>query len=140
MKANEESKTRKLWKTMHKVVLVDFLKINRLFLRFNRLFLSAVNKKQLKTNICKIREKENHTNNLILVHSYTKSYILSPENHRVSTMQSKSRLQTHHQRSDLEHLKTHTSFGKHTTKFRTTSDSAYTSNIQKYKRYIKDYT
>jgi len=32
-------------------------------------------------------------------------------NHWVSTMQSKSILQTHHQRSDLEHLKSHTSFG-----------------------------
>jgi len=33
---------------MHKVVLVDFKKINRLFLRFNRLFLSAANKNNLK--------------------------------------------------------------------------------------------
>ena len=35
-------------------------------------------------------------------------------NHWVSTMQSKSRLQTHHQRSDLEHLKSHTSFDTQT--------------------------
>jgi len=48
MKANEESQTRKLWKTMHKAVLVDFQKINRLFLRLNRLFLSTVNKNNLK--------------------------------------------------------------------------------------------
>jgi len=48
MKANEESQRMKLWKAMHKVVLVDFQKINRLFLRFNRLFLSAVNKNNLK--------------------------------------------------------------------------------------------
>jgi len=34
-----------------------------------------------------------------------------PKNHWVSTMQSKSKLQTHHQRSDFEHLKSHTSFG-----------------------------
>jgi len=38
-------------------------------------------------------------------------------------MQSKSRLQTHHQRSDLEHLKSHTSFGTQTPQ---TSDSALT--------------
>jgi len=48
MKANEESQRRKLWKAKHKVVLVDFQKINRLFLRFNRLFLSAVIKINLK--------------------------------------------------------------------------------------------
>jgi len=75
MKVNEESQRKKLRKAMNKVVLVDFQKINRLFLRFNRLFLSAVNKKQLKIDICKIKERENHTNKFILVHSYTKSYI-----------------------------------------------------------------
>jgi len=48
MKANEESQTKKLRRAMHRVVLVDFQKINRLFLRFNRLFLSAVNKNNLK--------------------------------------------------------------------------------------------
>jgi len=41
MKANEESQRKKLRKAMHKVVLVDFQKINRLFL-------SAVNKNNLK--------------------------------------------------------------------------------------------
>jgi len=41
MKGNEESQTMKLWKTMQKAVLVDFQKINRLFL-------SAVNKNNLK--------------------------------------------------------------------------------------------
>jgi len=48
MKVNEESQTRKLWKIMHKVIFIDFQKINRLFLRFNRLFLLAVNKNNLK--------------------------------------------------------------------------------------------
>jgi len=48
MKANEESQKRKLWKAMHNVVLVYFQKINRLFLRFNQLFLSVVNKNNLK--------------------------------------------------------------------------------------------
>jgi len=52
MKANEESLRKKLRKAKHKVVLVDFQKINLLFLRFNQLFLSTVNKKQLKTDIC----------------------------------------------------------------------------------------
>ena len=48
MKANEESQIKKLRKGMHKVFLIDFQKINRLFLRFNRLLLSAVNKNNLK--------------------------------------------------------------------------------------------
>jgi len=47
MKVNEESHRKKLRKAKHKVVLVDFQKINRLFLRFNWLFLSAVNKNNL---------------------------------------------------------------------------------------------
>jgi len=34
-----------------------------------------------------------------------------PRNRWVSTKQSKFILQTHHQRSDLKHLKQHTSFG-----------------------------
>jgi len=41
MKDNEESQRNKIRKAMHKVVLVDFQKINRLFL-------SAVNKNNLK--------------------------------------------------------------------------------------------
>jgi len=48
MKVNEESQRKKLRKAMHKAVLVDFQKINRLFLRLNRLFLSTVNKSNLK--------------------------------------------------------------------------------------------
>jgi len=45
---NEESQIKKLRKAMHKVVLIYFQKINQLFLRFNRLFLSTVNKNNLK--------------------------------------------------------------------------------------------
>jgi len=64
----------------------------------------------------------------------------APRNHWVSTMQSKSRLQTHHQRSDLEHLKSHTSFG---TQSPQKSEHPLIlhlhNNIQKYKRYKKDY-
>jgi len=48
MKSNEESERKKLRKAKHKVVLIDFQKINQLFLRFNGLFLSAVNKNNLK--------------------------------------------------------------------------------------------
>jgi len=73
MKANEESQIKKLWKAMHKAVLIDFQKINRLFLRFNRLFLSIV-----KNNLKQIyvrSGKEGITNRFILVYSYTKSYI-----------------------------------------------------------------
>jgi len=48
MKANEKSQRKKPRKAMHKAVLVNFQKINLLFLRFNLLFLSAVNENNLK--------------------------------------------------------------------------------------------
>jgi len=60
MKANEESQRRQLWKTMHEVVLVDFQKINRLFLRFNRLFLSEINKNNLKQIYVRSGKRESH--------------------------------------------------------------------------------
>jgi len=44
MKANAELQRKESRKAMHKAVLVDFQKINRLFCQNNRLFLSAVNK------------------------------------------------------------------------------------------------
>jgi len=44
--------------------------------------LSAVNKKQLKTNIKEFREWDNHTKRFIQVHSYPKSYIQFPETTR----------------------------------------------------------
>jgi len=55
-----------------------------------------------------------------------------PRSHWVSTMQSKSRLQTHHQKSDLEHLKSHTSFGTQTPQI--------SEHPLIYKRYKKDNT
>ena len=64
-----------------------------------------------------------------------------PRNYWVSTMQSKSRLQTHHQRSDLEQLKTHTSFGTPTPqKLEHPLIMHLHTNIKKYKRYKKDCT
>ena len=46
-KANEESKPKE-WKcSSYKTVLVDFQKINRLFIRFDRLFLSTVYKRKV---------------------------------------------------------------------------------------------
>jgi len=47
MKANEESLRKKLRKPKTKTDLVDLQKINQLLLRFNRLFLSALNKNNL---------------------------------------------------------------------------------------------
>ena len=44
----EGGQIKKLRKAMHKAVLIDFQKINRLFLRFNQLFLSTVNKNNLE--------------------------------------------------------------------------------------------
>jgi len=50
MKVNEESQRKKLRKAMHKAVLVDFQKINRLFL-------SAVNKNNLKQIYVRLRKE-----------------------------------------------------------------------------------
>jgi len=47
-KAYEESKLKESRYSRYKSILVDFQKINRLFMRFNRLFLSIVNKNKLK--------------------------------------------------------------------------------------------
>ena len=81
-KANEESKPKE-WKWQsYKIVLVDFHKINQLFLRFNQLFLSAINKNNFKTNITKSRERENHTTKFILVHSHQELHPI-PINHWV---------------------------------------------------------
>jgi len=77
MKVNEESQRKKLRKAKHKAILVDFQKINQLFLRFNRLFLSAVNKKNLK-QIYVRSGKERVTQTDL----YIKSYIQSPETTR----------------------------------------------------------
>ena len=81
-----------------------------MFCRNNRLFLSAVNKNNLK-HICEIRERKNHTNKFILVHSYTKSYIQSPETTGNPLCNQNQITHITHQRSDLDPLKTHTSFG-----------------------------
>jgi len=111
MKAIEESQIRKLWKTMHKDVLVDFQKINWLFLRFNQLFLSAFNKNNLKqiyvrsgkeritqTDLYWFTRKPRATSSP----QKTTGYLLCNQNLDYKQP---------HQRSDLEHLKhTHTHF------------------------------
>ena len=64
-----------------------------------------------------------------------------PRNHWVSTMQSKSKLQTHPQRSDLEHLKTRTSFGTQTLQKSEQPLILHLHNsVQKYNRFRKHYT
>jgi len=47
-KVNENSKPKELKRSTYKTILVDFQKINRLVLQFNRLFISAVYKNNLK--------------------------------------------------------------------------------------------
>jgi len=95
MKANEESQRMKLWKAKHKAVLVDFQKINRLFLRFNRLFLSAVNKNNLK-QIYVISRKERITQTYLYWFTLTPRATSSPQKPLVIHYAIKTRLQTPH--------------------------------------------
>jgi len=56
------------------------------------IFISSLYK-QLKP--IEIRERENHTNKFILLHSYTNSYIQSPKTTGYSTMQPITHTHTH---------------------------------------------
>ena len=112
MKANEESQRKKLRKAMHKAVLVDFQKINRLFLRFNRLFLSAVNKNNLK-QIYVRSGKERITQTDLYWFTLTPRATTSPQKPLGNPLCNQNHItNTTHQSSDLEPLKKHTTFGK----------------------------
>ena len=95
MKANEESQRKKLRKEMHKVVLVYFQKINRLFLRFNWLFLSAVNKNNLK-QIYERSRKERITQTDLYWFTLTPKATSSPQKELVIHYAIKTRLYTSH--------------------------------------------
>jgi len=112
MKANEDSQRKKLRKVKHKVVLVDFQKINRLFLRFNRLFLSAVNKNNLKQIYVRSR-KERITQTDLYWFTLTPRATSSPQKPQGIPLCNQNQItNTTHQSSDLEPLKKHTTFGK----------------------------
>ena len=112
MKANEESQRKKLRKAMHKTVLVDFQKINRLFLRFNWLFLSAVNKNNLK-QIYVRSGKERITQTYIYWFTLTPRYTSSPQKLLGIPLCNQNQItNTTEQSSDLEPLKKHTTYGK----------------------------
>jgi len=111
MKANEESQRKKLRKEMHKAVLVDFQKINRLFLRFNRLFLSAVNKNNLK-QIYVRSGKERITQTNLYGFTLTPRATFSPQKPLGNPLCNQNQItNTTHQSSDIEPLKKHTNFG-----------------------------
>ena len=112
MKANEESQIKKLRKAMHKAVLVDFQKISRLFLRFNRLFLSAINKNNLK-QIYVRSWKERITQTNLYWFTITPRATFSPQKPLGNPLSNQNQItNTTHQSSDLELLKKHTTFGK----------------------------
>jgi len=97
-------------------------------------------KNNLKQNLNDFRTREKHTSNLYWFTLIPRA-TFSPQKPLVSTMQSKSILQTYHQRIDLEYLKSHTSFGTQTPqKSEHPLILHLHTSIQKYKRYIKDYT
>jgi len=112
MKGNEESQRKKLRKAMHKVFLVDFQKINRLFLRFNRLFLSTVNKNNLK-QIYVRSGKERITQIDLYWFTLTPRVTSSPQKPLDNPLCNQNQItNTTLQSSDLEPLKKHTIFGK----------------------------
>ena len=86
--------------------------------------------KTTKTDIKEFRERKNQTNNFILVHFYTKSYIQFPETYGYPlSNQIPDYKRTTTKRSDLDPLK-HTHFLWNTTitpQIRTSSDSVNTS-------------
>jgi len=106
MKANEESQRKKLRKVMHKAVLVDFQKINRLFLR------STVNKNNLK-QIYVRSGKERITQTDLYWFTLTPRVTCSPRKPLGNPLCNQNQTtNTTHQSSDLEPLKKHTTFGK----------------------------
>jgi len=123
MKANEESQRKNIRKTMHKVVLVDFQKINQLFLRFNRLFLLAVNKNNLKQIYVRPGKERITQTNLywftltpratsssqkpLVIHYAIKTRLQTPHTKVVTLNPSRNTLPlTNHTKNiDLEHLK-----------------------------------
>jgi len=84
--------------------------------------------KTTKTDIKEFRERKNHTNNFILVHSYTKSYIQFPETSGYPLSNKKPYYKHTTTKVILIPLRTHTSFG--TPQIRTPSDSLNTSTYR----------
>jgi len=77
-KVNEESKLKESRYPRYKIVLVDFQKINRLFMRFNRLFLLVINKNKLKQ--IKVRSgKEEITQTDLYLFTLTPRVTSSPQ-------------------------------------------------------------
>jgi len=123
--------------------LAQHQKNNRLFRRNNRLFIPV---HKLKLNLKSSRDRE-------IEHTSLYWFTLNQELHPVfaetpgeSTKQSTLNYLQHHQRSDLDPLKTHTSFGSTQTLLRmlilTTSRTHNTSQLhtQSFFRSTKDYT
>ena len=123
MKVNEESHRKKLRKAMHKAALVGIQKINRLFLWFNWLFLSAVNKNNLKQIYVRLgKEKIKKTDiycftltprakcnpqKPLVIHYAIKTRFQTPHTKVVTLNPSRNTLPlaNHTKNVDLEHLK-----------------------------------
>jgi len=112
MKANEELQRKESRKAMHKAVLVDFQKINRLFCRNNQLFLSTVNKNNLK-HIYVRSGKERITQTDLYWFTLTPRAKSNPQKSLGNPLCNQNQItNTTHQSSDLEPLKKHTTFDK----------------------------
>ena len=111
MKINAELQRKESRKQIPKIVLRWYQKNNRLFCRNNRLFLSAVNKKQLKINVRS--EKKRITQTDLYWFTLTPRATSSPHKPLGNPLCNQNQI-THitHQSSDLEPLKKHTTFGK----------------------------
>jgi len=108
MKVNEESQRKKLRKAMHKAVLVDF----QLFLRFFRLFLSVVNKNNLK-QIYVRSGKERITQTDLYWFTLTPITTSSPQKPLGIPLCNQNHItNTTHQSSALEPHMKHTTFDK----------------------------
>ena len=112
IKINAELQRKESRKQIPKTILRWYQKNNRLFCRNNRLFLSAINKNNLKHIYVRL-EKERITQTDLYWFTLTPRATSSPQKPLVIHYAIKTRLHTSHTKvSDIEPLKKHTTFGK----------------------------
>ena len=112
MKINAELQRKESRKQIPKTALRWYQKNNRLFYRNNRLFLLAVNKNNLKTEVKELRVRDKHASNLYWF-TLTPRATSSPHKPLGIPLCNQNQItNTTHQSSDLEPLKKHPTFGK----------------------------
>jgi len=112
MKFNVELQRKESRKQKPKIVLKCYQKNNRLFCRNNQLFLSAVNKNNLKEIFVRLG-KERITQKNLYWFTLTPRATSSPQKLLGNPLCNQNQIiNITHQSSDLEPLKKHTTFGK----------------------------